>query len=99
MCPSIAYAHDEEILLLPLGQFCALVVVGLIIGRLAKTSAARAATLLSAVTIIAVCWFIPAGQLPTVAGNFILGLLPPIAIAILALALFRNFRQSKRGGP
>jgi len=92
LLPSVAHAHGEQILLLPLGQLITLVAVGYIAIRKIVGGAAALLTFSAALLVAVATWALPGSSLAlTDTEIFLLGLLPPMAAAILVAVAFRRF--------
>ena len=100
--PEAAWAHGQEILLLPFGQLIALVVAGVIAWRVSRLVVVRWTVFLTALAVAFTTWTLPkavedalVGRQPSEGGLFMLGLAPAIAAGVIAL-LWRSFGREDR---
>jgi len=102
LLPEAAWAHGQEILLLPFGQLIALVAAGVIAWRVCRWAVLRCAVFLAAIAVALVTWTLPkavedalVGRQPSEGRLFLLGLAPAIVAGVIAL-LWRSFSREDR---
>ena len=104
MCfvPELAWAHDEEVFFLPLGQLIALLATGVIAWRASRLLAVRTVIFLVAIIVTVATWTLPKAVEDALTGAhasagryFTIGLAPVAIAAVLALA-WRSFSHEGR---
>lgn len=100
LLPSVAFAHGQQVLGLPVGQMAAMLVVILVVLLLRIAWSQRAVAVLSALGSAIVTWFIPTwdfmgmnfgyGMIPW----FVLGIAPPLFVGTGVCILFVLRRPS-----
>jgi hypothetical protein len=91
------YAHGQEVVFFPLGQLLAAPALIVITWRMSGSFWFKALVLACAVALATILWFVPGPSFPawlrhTGTGNFLLGLLPPLIVAIGFISIARLFR-------
>jgi hypothetical protein len=100
--PLVASAHSEEVFLLPIGQFVALLVIWVLAWKVAVVSATwRIIAIVVALAIIGGTWFTSGPHLQMsfeakAAIYFLLGFVPPVAFFAGALIVIRA-AERRRG--
>lgn len=102
--PTVAWAYREEVLLFPVGQLAAVIVVGIIAWHFSSRSIIiRTIVIICAAGAALTLWFTPVdlitritgitGSRPNETEYFLMGLVPPTAVAILVALILSLFRK------
>jgi hypothetical protein len=96
--PNLASASGEDVLLFPVGQLAALVVVGIISWQFSSRSIIiRSLVIIGAVAIGTALWFTPVnsiiGSHPNQTEYFLIGLVPPTAVAVIVALVCSLFTK------
>ena len=102
--PCTALSHGEEVLLLPVGQLAAVVVLGLALWWARPTIWEAMAAVIAALAASFLIWIVPnpayllGSTFPhRSVGNFVSGLVPPVIAALAVLWWCRHGRRKARG--
>ena len=96
--PTVAWAYREEVLLFPVGQLAAVIVVGIIAWHFSSRSIIiRSIVIICAAGAALTLWFTPValitGSRPNETEYFLMGLVPPTAVAIVVALILSLFRK------
>jgi hypothetical protein len=89
LAPSVAIAHGQEVVFMPVGQFVALVVVGILLWRLPfRGVAIRVMAVLCVLGVTLPLWYVSVSWFPgflrNATGFFLIGLVPSVVVALVA---------------
>jgi hypothetical protein len=102
LVPSLALAHGQQIVFVPLGQITALIPVAFIAWRLTRGWFARTAVIVCAVLVPTVILFMPIGYIPwwlvaSERSSFLTGLLFSVLVACALSGLYRALAPRAHG--
>jgi hypothetical protein len=102
LAPSVAFAHGQEVVFMPAGQFVALVVVGILLWRLPfRGVAIRVMAVLCVLGVTLPLWYVSVSWFPVflrnASGFFLIGLVPSVVVALVIFFVQRCLIKRGKG--